>query len=394
MKVPSQRAPVNSQAEPIPPRPTASYPDGWVDQIPDELKQGRFFVAWRYEYRANKGGNGKWTKVPYKALPLPRGLRRRPKAKADTPSTWTTFPAALAAYRANAERADDERLDGVGREFDADDGLVGGDFDNCLSEDGKMQPWAAERLKRLGISYAETSPSRRGVKVFYRGTLAAKPDGTTGRRRGGYGPDGTGEIELYDRARYFTLTGDAWWPDQSTIAEADPEALAALVAELDQGNAKKGGGRNSGRQGATEEGTGARPPRRPAGRPGPQVVPRRTRRRGPAEVGPQRREWAGVREPVRRRQEPGDRRSVAARLQAPGPPGLLDRRRRGADGAAVRRVRPGPSRQVVRSARLSPPDDRRSDPPERRRLARPVGLRIRGYRRLPRDPHEAEGPAR
>jgi hypothetical protein len=220
----------NDQAPP--PRPRVTYRPGWIDRIPAELKEGRRWVTWRFEWRPRKDGGGKHTKVPYQ----PRIVRgRHPKAEADNPATWGLFDEALAAYQ-----ADPERLDGIGREFAAEDGLVGIDFDDCLI-DGELLEWAAAWLERLGPTYAEISPSGNGIKAWYRGTLPPKPGSeSTGRRRGDYGSDEAGAIEVYDRGRYFALTGDLWWEDHQTIAEADPTALAALIAELDAGR----GGRN------------------------------------------------------------------------------------------------------------------------------------------------------
>jgi putative DNA primase/helicase len=201
-----------------PPRPTVAYEPGWTDNIPDELKVRPQWVAWRFEWRDNKARVGKYTKTPWQARPILH--RTRPKrAKADDPTTWATFDEALAAYQDRAGADEFRRLDGIGYEFSADDGYVGIDFDKCLNPDGTVKDWAAEKFRLLGPSYAEVSPSGSGVKAFYRGVLPVKDEeGRTGRRRPGYGPDGTGEIEVYDRGRYFAMTGRAalqiLWSDQ------------------------------------------------------------------------------------------------------------------------------------------------------------------------------------
>jgi putative DNA primase/helicase len=93
----------------------------------------------------------------------------------------------------------DSKLAGVGFVFTADDPYCGVDLDNCIdAENGKLKSWAAGLLSQLD-SYAETSPSGTGVKVFIK---ANKP----GRRcRKAYQD---GEIEIYDRNRFFTVTGD------------------------------------------------------------------------------------------------------------------------------------------------------------------------------------------
>jgi primase-polymerase (primpol)-like protein len=79
-------------------------------------------------------------------------------------------------------------------------------------------PWAWEIVQALD-SYTEVSPSGAGLKVIVRGQLPA------GRR--GW-DNGNG---MYDRARFFTLTG---WRLEGTPATVEErgEALAALHARL------------------------------------------------------------------------------------------------------------------------------------------------------------------
>jgi primase-polymerase (primpol)-like protein len=50
---------------------------------------------------------------------------------------------------------------------------------------------------------AEISPSGNGVKLFLQGTKPA----FARCRRDGFGPDGDGDIEIYDRDRFFAVTG-------------------------------------------------------------------------------------------------------------------------------------------------------------------------------------------
>ena len=172
------------------------------DGVPESLRLERRFVAWSWEWRADRGGSGKWTKPPLR----PDGTGY---AKSDDPATWGTFGDALALV----ERG---RADGVG--FVLGDGWAGADFDDCRDPDtGDLDP-GAERLLRLLPSYAEVSPSGTGVKVIGRGRL---PGG--GRKAGG--------VELYDRGRYFTVTG--WRLRSSPPDVRDITAgLAELHAEL------------------------------------------------------------------------------------------------------------------------------------------------------------------
>jgi primase-polymerase (primpol)-like protein len=75
------------------------------------------------------------------------------------------------------------------------DGLTVLDLDGCRDpEAGAIRPEAAVVVSRLD-SYTEVSPSGTGLHVWCKGLL---PPG--GRRNGG--------IELYDRSRYITPTGN------------------------------------------------------------------------------------------------------------------------------------------------------------------------------------------
>ncbi len=112
------------------------------------------WVAWQTEDRPN----GKPTKVPYS----PSGA----KARADTPRTWGT----RAQAEAMAERL--PRLHGQGGvgielgELGGGVSLGGVDLNSCCGPGGPLATWAVEVVHLLQ-SYAETSPSLTGAKVFF-----------------------------------------------------------------------------------------------------------------------------------------------------------------------------------------------------------------------------------
>jgi primase-polymerase (primpol)-like protein len=60
-------------------------------------------------------------------------------------------------------------------------------------------PWISELRKRG--AYLEMSPRRMGLKAIFKATLSG-----TGRRR----KVADGEIEVYDRLRFFTFTGEVY----------------------------------------------------------------------------------------------------------------------------------------------------------------------------------------
>ena len=83
-------------------------------------------------------------------------------------------------------------------------------------------------------TYAEVSPSGRGVKLVCRGRLRPGPDGRTRHKRVGLGPDRTGSVELYDGRRFFTLTGrplPGRSGDRSRHVAARQRVLDALCLE-------------------------------------------------------------------------------------------------------------------------------------------------------------------
>ena len=159
--------------------------------LPIELTSLPQWLLWRYEER-----DGKRTKVPYRAT----GGR----ASTTQPDDWTTYEAAVAA---------EPDYDGIGFVF-AGNGIVGIDLDNCLV-DGKAKPWAAALLSRFANTYAEISPSGVGVKVWVRGKLPTE----RGHRKGWR----DGAIEMYERGRFFTVTGNRYGSHPSSLADQQPQ---------------------------------------------------------------------------------------------------------------------------------------------------------------------------
>lgn len=89
---------------------------------------------------------------------------------------------------------------GVGFVLSAEDDICGVDLDNCINDQGQLSKEASNILKRLN-SYAEISPSGKGIKIFCRGRLAL-----TSGRKGELAPHQG--IELYTSQRFFTVTGN------------------------------------------------------------------------------------------------------------------------------------------------------------------------------------------
>ncbi len=151
-----------------------------TEHVPAGLRNHRQWVAWKYVER-----DGNQSKVPVN--PHTGGL-----ASSTNPATWSTFQEALDACQQHAGLA------GVGFVFTPDDPYCGIDIDNCREPlNGNLQPWATQIVTQLS-SYTEVSPSGRGVKIFLK---ASKPGS---KCRTAYHD---GEVEIYDRSRFFTVTG-------------------------------------------------------------------------------------------------------------------------------------------------------------------------------------------
>lgn len=170
--------------------------------FPAELCELAQMVGYRLIQRK---GDKKPTKVPHS----PHGDY---KASSTNPKTWGTLEQALDAVARFG-------YDGYGFVFTEHDPYAGIDFDNCVV-DGVIDPIVWEWVQRLD-SYAEFSPSGTGIHVIVRATM----------------PGGKGckhverEIEMYDRARFFTITNRHIEGTPLTVNERQSE-FDALYAEL------------------------------------------------------------------------------------------------------------------------------------------------------------------
>jgi len=144
--------------------------------IPQELTDREQWVCWHEQTR-----DGKQTKVPINPA-------SGSYASTTDRSTWCSLDTALSYVS-------DGNATGIGFVFSDKDPIVGVDLDKCREPDtGVTENWAQDIIEQLD-SYTEISPSRTGYHVLVTGDL---PSG--GNRRGG--------IELYENARFFTVTGD------------------------------------------------------------------------------------------------------------------------------------------------------------------------------------------
>lgn len=145
-------------------------------EVPEELRSLPGWLIWRYEAH---DGESKPRKVPYWTNGGRRyGVHGRPEDRANL----TTFDAAKAAA---ARRG----FDGVGLALMPEWGVTALDFDACVADTGL----AADVESLVGHTYAEYSPSGRGVRAIVRGDLG-------NHRASGF--------ETYSSKGFVTFTGN------------------------------------------------------------------------------------------------------------------------------------------------------------------------------------------
>lgn len=145
------------------------------ENIPEELKNTKQWVCWQ---AVEDPKRKKIKKVPINP-------RTGQGAKSNDKKTWVSFQQAFEFYEAN------DHIAGIGFMFTPP--YFGVDIDDCVGNP-EGEALIKEFTETLD-SYAEYSPSGKGIHIICKGTI---PQG--GNRKG--------NIEIYDKARYFTVTGN------------------------------------------------------------------------------------------------------------------------------------------------------------------------------------------
>lgn len=159
------------------------------ENIPQELKDKPSWAVWRNDMVGDKA-----RKTPYQT----NGNR----ASSTEPKHWGPFEKAKKVYEDSQGK---ENYSGVGFTLgNGGSGYTVIDLDDCLDEKGNMNDLARDILGRLD-SYTEVSPSGVGLKIWVRGK---KPEGTKW-------PSRRGNIEVYDHARYLTVTGNTYFDGET-----------------------------------------------------------------------------------------------------------------------------------------------------------------------------------
>lgn len=156
---------------------------GALSRVPAELRAEARWVCWR---RVERGGRA--TKTPVDA-------RTGRMAKSTDAATWATFDEAAGAVGRL-------RCDGVGFVFGPDRAYTGLDLDHVF-EGGALLPEYRWVVDQAG-TYTEVSPSGDGLHLIF---IGSKPEGAARCRRS---QPGGQVVEMYDRDRFFTVTGDVF----------------------------------------------------------------------------------------------------------------------------------------------------------------------------------------
>jgi hypothetical protein len=154
--------------------------------VPLEMKALHQWVLWKIENRDSKP-----TKVPFSVS----GSR----ADVTNPITWSSFSEVIATFNQG-------HYDGIGFVFSEHDELCGIDLDKCVDKiTGSIAPPSLDVISTFD-SYSELSPSGEGVHIIVR---ARVPQG--GNRKD--------KVEIYDRNRFFTVTGAKLLLSSDSIGE-------------------------------------------------------------------------------------------------------------------------------------------------------------------------------
>jgi len=165
----------------------------------EQLRALPQWVAWRYEDR-----DGKPTKVPCWTATA--------RASATDPATWRSHADATALVAAHPGK-----FNGIGFVVSATDPYTGIDLDDCRDPQTEaLTPEAAAIVARFK-SYTEVTPSGTGIRIWIKG----KKPGSRCRKKG---------IEIYDKDRFFTVTGKHLAGTPTTIEQRQGE-LTAFYAE-------------------------------------------------------------------------------------------------------------------------------------------------------------------
>ncbi|OYY70695.1 MAG: hypothetical protein B7Y44_02200 [Sphingomonadales bacterium 28-55-16] len=178
-------------------------PQNLTVEAPAELRELQGWLIWRLEPDASNP-SGKPLKVPYY---VDGGKRYGKQGGIEDRGRMTTF---AAARDAAARRG----FTGVGLALMPEFGITALDFDNCVDAQGNLPPVVRDIASQ---TYAEYSPSGKGIRAFVRGSYGNHKSPTEGNDFG---------FEVFTSNGFVTFTGNA-------MPYTDILGLEDTVADLD-----------------------------------------------------------------------------------------------------------------------------------------------------------------
>src|SRR5215207_4108332 len=152
-----------------------------LEPMPDQLKQEDQWLCWR----------GVWDEAKQKLNKVPKTAAGT-WASSTNPKTWATFKDAVGAVGSHG-------LDGIGFAGLERTPYTGIDVDHCIDrETGEIARYAMKIVREFD-SYTEITPSLAGLRIWIE---AEKPPGSWCGSK-----NAERELEVYDRGRFFTVTG-------------------------------------------------------------------------------------------------------------------------------------------------------------------------------------------
>ena len=166
-----------------------------------EIKNLNQWVVWKKEIRDDK---------PTKILYQINGTR----AKSTDPDTWISYETA---------KANQAGFDGIGFVFAGNGGLLGIDLDKILDEHGNFINEKAKEVYERSDSYAELSPSERGIHIIFETDPAFKLRASRSMKAAWF--------EVYNEKRFFTWTENPFGPPKAIrkIESAELENILAIA---------------------------------------------------------------------------------------------------------------------------------------------------------------------
>lgn len=156
-------------------------------EAPADLRRLPGWIIWRLEY----DDKGNTQKIPYWS----NGQKRfgRQGSAADK--------AKLVPFSVAKEAAAKRGFEGVGLALLPEWGITALDFDNCIDTSGNETKLPPEIAAIVADTYAEVSPSGKGVRAFFKGDMGSHKSPKSH-------PDGWG-FETFNTSGWVTFTGDA-----------------------------------------------------------------------------------------------------------------------------------------------------------------------------------------